>query len=343
MRPILVLGYFGYNTNQLDGQTVKTRDVYKLLSELYRGVEHYDTEEFKFRKLSILKMFWKIINSSTICYLPAHNNLKYIFPVIFCLSFVFRIRIHYFVVGGWLADFIKDLPVHRFMLSHIQGIHVETNKLKDDLETLYGFNNVDLFPNFRYFKFDENNSIRESRDIESIKLVFVSRVDQTKGLDTLLKVSEILVERELASRVSIDFYGQKKDDFFDNNLSTISMYKYKGELQPEQVIETISKYDALIFPTHYEGEGCPGILIEALAAGLPIIASNWKYNGEFIVNDVNGFLCEVLNAEQYVDAIQRLLYDKELLRQMSASSYMKSRDFSAANAKLMIENIVNNI
>lgn len=30
---VLVLGYFGYMTNQLDGQTVKTRDVYRLAKE----------------------------------------------------------------------------------------------------------------------------------------------------------------------------------------------------------------------------------------------------------------------------------------------------------------------
>lgn len=33
MMKILVLGYFGYQTNQLDGQTVKTRDLYRLAKE----------------------------------------------------------------------------------------------------------------------------------------------------------------------------------------------------------------------------------------------------------------------------------------------------------------------
>lgn len=33
-RKVLVLGYFGYNTNQLDGQTVKTRHIYTLAEEL---------------------------------------------------------------------------------------------------------------------------------------------------------------------------------------------------------------------------------------------------------------------------------------------------------------------
>ena len=79
MSKILVLGYLGLRTNQLDGQTVKTRDLYKLASQEFDDVDLYDTEDFKFKKLSIFKMFWKVITCRTIIYLPAHNNLKSIF------------------------------------------------------------------------------------------------------------------------------------------------------------------------------------------------------------------------------------------------------------------------
>ena len=60
MKKVLVIGYFGHNKNQLDGQTVKTRDVYRLVNEQTNGdVDYYDTEDFQYSKLSIFKMFWK--------------------------------------------------------------------------------------------------------------------------------------------------------------------------------------------------------------------------------------------------------------------------------------------
>ena len=65
MSKILVLGYLGLRTNQLDGQTVKTRDLYKLASQEFDDVDLYDTEDFKFKKLSIFKMFWKVITPLT--------------------------------------------------------------------------------------------------------------------------------------------------------------------------------------------------------------------------------------------------------------------------------------
>ena len=47
----LVLGYFGYRINQLDGQTVKTRDLFRLLKE-HEGnnTVFFDTQEFQYKK-----------------------------------------------------------------------------------------------------------------------------------------------------------------------------------------------------------------------------------------------------------------------------------------------------
>lgn len=46
MNKVLVLGYFGNLTNQLDGQTVKTRDVYRLAKEQLTDcdIEYFDTQ-----------------------------------------------------------------------------------------------------------------------------------------------------------------------------------------------------------------------------------------------------------------------------------------------------------
>ena len=217
---VLVLGYFGYQTNQLDGQTVKTRDLYRLVCEQSEGpVDYYDTEEFKYSKGSIFKMYWKILCCKTLIYLPAHNNLKTIFPTIFCLSVLFRFKIHYFVVGGWLREFIGDKPILRYMLSKIKGIHAETQRLKTELEEYYDFSNVDIFPNFRFFDSKALQKSKKNNDV--LKIVFVSRVEKSKGLDTLFEVAKIINDSGLSKKISIDFYGQKKDSYYEQNLSNI--------------------------------------------------------------------------------------------------------------------------
>lgn len=512
MKKILVLGYFGYLTNQLDGQTVKTRDVYRLAKEQLTDcdVEYFDTQSLQKSKLLLFKMFFKVMCCKTLFYLPAHNNLKVFFPVIFILSQLFRFKIHYFVVGGWLREYLTHLPIHRFMLGRIKGIHTETKRLKKELEDYYSFYNVDIFPNFRFFEFTpkpseseklrivfmarvmkqkgldwifdladyisehnlqdkysitffgpeteeekeyfENNvakydfaeykgtlqpkeihetlskydvmllpthfyteglpgsvadayisgipvivtewkhshefvddgksgyivpfengkqqminrviSLEEDRTLlrrmkanalikrmefappkldnlvvgggKILTLCYVSRVEKSKGLDTLKKMSMLLSEDGLDKYVKIDFYGQKTDTYFDEYLNDIEIYQYKGVLQPNEVIPTLKKYDALIFPSHYEGEGCPGILVEALSASLPIIASDWKYNNEFVTNGDNGFLCDPFNANEYIEAIKVLLLNKTLLERMAENAYEKSAEFSVSKAEVLM-------
>lgn len=510
MKRILVLGYFGYRTNQLDGQTVKTRDVYRLVKEQSGVVvDFFDTQDFKSSKLSIFYMFWKIIKSKTLIYLPAHNNLKFIFPIIFCITVLFRVKIHYFVVGGWLREFISTLPIHRYMLSRIAGIHVETLRLKDELQAYYKFDNVDIFPNFRFFHYDKSkedssklriavldnksslidfgwiihladyillnkldreysisiygnssNEIRcwlhqnihripfltyydvnSSRSIseflsqsdilvlptinnvenlqtsvnygfmsglpvispelnqvcnyidegqtgfviplekgfdllinricilkqkrnilyklqanvlskkaslfstlidkrQQFNIAFISRVEESKGLDTLKEIASLLESLDMGGIFHINLFGSKTDSYFDSHLKSSKIIHYNGVLQPKDVIPTLRKSDLLIFPTHYDGEGCPGILVEALSAGLPIVASDWKYNNEFVEDGINGFLCETFNSQAYVDAILAIYNNHQLASFMSKQSYRKSFEFSVDHAGDLLKNIL---
>ena len=161
-------------------------------------------------------------------------------------------------------------------------------------------------------------------------------MEQSKGLDTLKAMSTLMSNVGLYRYVKIDFYGQKTDTYFDEYLKGIEMYQYKGVLQPKDVIPTLEQYDALIFPSHYDGEGCPGILVEALSASLPIIASDWKYNSEFVINCDNGFLCETDNPNSYVEAIKVLLFNKTIRERMAERAYKRSGDFSANRAITLI-------
>ena len=148
-------------------------------------------------------------------------------------------------------------------------------------------------------------------------------MEQSKGLDTLKEMSTLMSNIGLDRYVKIDFYGQKTDTYFDEYFKGIVMYQYKGVLQPNDVIPTLKQYDALIFPSHYDGEGCPGILVEALSASLPIIASDWKYNKEFVTNGDNGFLCSTFDPNEYVEALKVLLLNKTILKRMSEKAYEK--------------------
>ena len=79
MKKVLVLGAFGYFCNQLDGQTIKTRNVYNMLHERYAGkVWRADTLKLKKNPLLLLDLLWKLIKCNTLIIIPCLNNLTYI-------------------------------------------------------------------------------------------------------------------------------------------------------------------------------------------------------------------------------------------------------------------------
>lgn len=328
MKSLLVLGYFGYNTNQLDGQTVKTRDVYRLATEQFDGrVEHYDTEDFRFNKFSILQMFGKLLCCNTLFYLPAHNNLKYIFPIVFLLSLVFRFKIHYFVVGGWLREYISDMPMHRYMLKHISGIHVETKRLKRELEEYYRFGNVDMFPNFRFFDFEP-----ERFPSDKLRLVFMARINKMKGLDWIFAMASYIEKYKLQHLFSLTFYGPIHDEdqeYFSHEISKYSFAEYRGVLQPDEIYAAMNDYDVLLLPTHYYTEGLPGSIVDAYISGLPVIVTEWKHSREFVEDGKSGYIVPFIDGE--LDFIDRVLYlekNRDILASQQDYALHKRMEFA---------------
>lgn len=334
-KKILVFGYFGYVTNQLDGQTVKTRAIYDLLeSRLDADVSYADSQEFRHRPKSILRFIHDIFCCDTLIWLPAHNNLKYLFPLIWILSKVCRFDIIYIVVGGWLSVFLEGMPFHRSKLKGIKAILLENKLSVKELQSKYGFENLDVIPNFR--------EVATKPEIEEykgpLKLVFMARVNKMKGLDVIAEIADKLQGRN----ISIDIYGpifSDDEQYFKAEL--IGRYpsiKYCGVLQPDEICDTLVKYDAMLFPTHYYTEGFPGSIMDAYRSGLPVIATNWKHAHEFIEDGITGYIVDFENpVDEIVNRIYQLDSDRKLLYQMKEAAYQESLKYTPDAAWNILE------
>lgn len=327
MKRILVLGYFGYLTNQLDGQTVKTRDIYRLVTDKSaEAVGFFDTENFKKNIFSVFKMFYLLVKCRTLLYIPAHNNLKFIFPAIFLLSFIFRFKINYFVVGGWLVGYLKNKHLHCLFLRHINGIFTETNLMKCELEKNYNMSNVVVFPNFRIHDFRER-SLSQS---ESLRIVFMSRINKLKGLDIVFLIAEYIKNNGLD--IIIDFYGPinlNDKSYFDAEIAKYEFTHYFGVLEPDKINSTLCGYDLLILPTRYFTEGFPGAILDAYISGIPVLVSQWKHATEFVENGVTGYICPLEDPSRFTDIVVQLFKDRELLSVLKKNARSKSDLYSA--------------
>lgn len=332
MKKYLVLGHLGIGTDRLDGQIVKTRSIYNLLAEQGFDVSYFDTQDFTTSKLSIFRMLKLISSVDIVLYVPAQNNLKWIFPLIFLFAKVVGTDILYFVVGGWLVEFLQNKPFHRMMLKRIKGIFPETQKMCEGLISRYCINNVQTFPNFRNTNYIP--VIRESTVEDALKLVFMARVNKSKGYDIIYSFVDYALSSNL--NVIVDFYGPIAFDDVDDFKGKLQKYpnvSYKGALEPEEISETLVNYDLLLLPTRYYTEGFPGSIMDAYIAGLPVIVTDWMHSREFVVDGETGYIVPFDDPQlDFNQSIERLYNDRVLLNNLKANSIKFSRKFMAQSA-----------
>lgn len=337
---ILIVGYFGYKTNQLDGQTIKTRNIYKALSE-HQAVDIFDTEEIKGNKNSIIELLKKSYRAKKIVFIGGKNNLTYFFPVLFLLSYLKKQNLIYVVVGGWLYDYLKVKPfIYTSMLKRIRSILVETRYLQNNLASL-GLHNVSMIPNFRITPPYTLPEPSVNEDV--LRLVFMARITESKGIYLLFDLIEdyMISSNQYSKSIKLDFYGPIDEKDYNKFNNLIRKYApiatYKGILNPDEIYSQLPKYDVLLLPTFYEGEGFPGTIIDAYLCGLPVIATRWKQIPEFIQDYKTGFLIDN-TLDDLRSKVKFIMQDDNLLIQLKRNAFQYSKSYSSEQGLKILEN-----
>lgn len=311
MRSAGVLGHFGEGLNLLNGQTVKTKIITEeLKNQLGQDqVLQIDTHGGKKTLLKApFQVFRALKNSKNVLIFPAHNGLRVYAPLLFFERKFFKKRkIHYVVIGGWLPEFIKNRKYLSKCLKHFDGIYVETNTMKSALKA-QGFENVYVMPNCKKLSVLSENELVLSSEMP-YKLCTFSRVMKEKGIEDA--VNAVVAANTVlgVQAFSLDIYGQvdgMQTEWFDSLQKKFPPYIQYGGLVPfDKSVDVLKDYFALMFPTYYNGEGFAGTLLDAYSAGVPVIASDWKYNAE-IVNENVGFVYPTGDTNALIDILKAI-------------------------------------
>lgn len=331
MKKVAVFGHFAFGLNYLDGQTVKTKIVTSELEKQLGAnqVSRIDTHGgAKIIPKVIMQLVGAFRNNANIVILPAKNGIKFFVPMCVLLNKVFHRKLHYVVIGGWLGDLLEHSPRIKNDLIEFTSIYVETNEMKKKLNTI-GLENVVVMPNFKQLQFLREEEVVIPKT-EPFKLCTFSRVMKEKGIEDAVKAVMLLNEERGCTAYTLDIYGQidpNQGEWFQKLQCQFPEYiTYKGLVEFDKSVEVIKDYYLLLFPTYYEGEGFAGTLLDAMAAGVPIVASDWKYNRE-IINANNGLLFQTHNVE---DLANKIMSIKDI-SQLKKSCLIEAQKYSPKN------------
>jgi len=158
-----------------------------------------------------------------------------------------------------------------------------------------------------------------------LRVLFLSNMVRSKGPIVLLRALRILKERQIA--FCADFVGPWLPE-----LSMQEFGKTVTELDLEEEVfcwgaqydsnkqAFLKNADVLAFPTFYANEAFPLVILEAMAAGLPIVSTTEGGIPDMIVEGRNGFLAEPKHALGIADALTWLAKRPSERKKMGAHS-----------------------
>ena len=168
---------------------------------------------------------------------------------------------------------------------------------------------------------DEIKPVHHAEANKKVKVLWASRVTREKMPDMIKLIANKLGPKEF----QIDVFGAFSDDVDKNFFTGVPVINYRGAFDGFSSLPT-EDYDILLYTS--VGDGVPNILLEATAAGLPILASNDGGVHEFIqdgktgslvkeIRDVDGYVKKLKDFrknpkkyEEYVEAAQKLLEER---------------------------------
>ena len=149
--------------------------------------------------------------------------------------------------------------------------------------------------------FIDGETIIERKKInnEIKKLVFVGRVMKTKGIDEIIHASSVYPQYDffIVGHISQDYSNYKEIEKKCENLH------FLGNIENKDVYKLLDESDVFLFPSYSEGFSIA--LLEAMARGMPCIASNVGANKDMI-EDKGGVVFEAKDINAFITAIDSI-------------------------------------
>ena len=176
---------------------------------------------------------------------------------------------------------------------------------------------------------------------KSKTILFVGGLDKAhyfKGVDVLIKALAQI--KDLNWDLKIVGEGDLKADFFKlaSDLKIINRTKFLGRLSSEELVRTYQSARTLVLPSINSNEAFGIVLIEALACGVPVIASRLPGVKSVFEDQISGLLVSPASISDLRDKIKVILEDETSYQRMSAEARhlaQRKYDDQVVNKKIL--------
>lgn len=262
------------------------------------------------------------------------------------LTRIFNLPFVLSLIGGDLYDPSKGISPHRYgilrwviryIAKRSDAITAISHDTKKRAMHLHGITDpIDVVP-IGYIPRTFTASSREQLQVpESFTAISIGRLIPRKGYETLLKAWKALPQ----SNLIIVGAGplRKRLEKLIEKYGLQDRVSLRGKVSDEEKFQLLRASDVYVSAATHEGFGI--VFLEAMDAGLPIVAPNEGGQNDFLEHEHHALLIDSSQSEIIANAIDRLRTDPELRQRMSQANTETVKDFYIDRTTQTFENVL---
>ncbi|HET9651081.1 MAG TPA: glycosyltransferase family 4 protein [Usitatibacter sp.] len=158
-----------------------------------------------------------------------------------------------------------------------------------------------------------------------LRLIYIGRLDREKGLYETLQAMRLAHELGVDTRITIAGAGSEEGRLkrYAQALGLASRVCFTGPVFGEDKVRLLAGADVMVLPSY--SEGLPYALLEAMAGGIPVVATPVGAIPDVVTHGIHGFLVRARDGKAIAEALAVLSGDRERISWMSRACKRRIR------------------
>lgn len=152
-------------------------------------------------------------------------------------------------------------------------------------------------------------------------VLFAGLCSESKGIfDFITTVRQChAINPAITGRIMGKIFGEEEEEAIAIACRE-GILTHEGIQTGEVKKEIFASAHVFLFPSYFESESFPTVILEAFSASLPVIATNWRGIPDQVTNGLNGYLTDIHDTNKMADSILTLVANPLLYQQLAANA-----------------------
>lgn len=225
-------------------------------------------------------------------------------------------------IRGAMTGGLKS-ALYRFVFRNTDVICLSSLQLADI--SLVRYDRLFIVPNGIKIESNQRNRTETKREI-----LFLSNYVETKGVYVFMDaIARLAAKRSDFTAHMIGANADVSKQALEDRRTSLKLdgiLEVAGPAYKDQKFEAIEKCFMFVFPTFYPNEVFPGVILEAMQCGKPVISTNHGVIADIIDHEKNGIIVEPKQVDALADAMSYLLDHPETAAAMGEQAFIKFQE-----------------